>query len=237
MTDDAVIDADALAELLRAATELQTQVKDGLATVTDDEDDLDVGLEVPTMEQMAAHVALLEDQLQAALASSAPGEDPAVDVEAGDGMSDFADLDEDEELAEGPDGLAAGSAEDAEFDLTLAPSEGKADGFGDCPECGSSDADVYADGTARCEDCGTPLAPREEKGWDLEPEGVDFDEPDEDPVDVKELAGAVLDVYQALGALFADASDGDLAPETAIAADGVLTEFEVLQARRAGLST
>ncbi len=229
------IDSEALADLLRAATEVETEVKEALAADTLPGDDIDApadGTEVPTLEELAAHIALLEDQLLALTASAAPGADAQADFDADPDLAD-------PELSEGPDGLAAGVAEDAEFDPTLLP-EGKALGWAPCPNCGSTNADVFDDGTARCEDCGMPLVRSEEKaagGWDV---GVDYDEPDdpvEESVDVKELAVAVLDVYQALGALLGDAADTDLTAGQAVATGGRLSELEVLQARREGLST
>lgn len=64
-------------------------------------------------------------------------------------------------------------------------SEEKAAGWQVCPSCGSADADVYANGTARCEDCGTTLE-RKDDG-DLERKAVS-------PVDDELASAAEIDL-------------------------------------------
>lgn len=171
-----------LARLLAAATELDVKSE-------------------PSVEELLARNAELEAMLLAqaddpdvaAFEAGDDGPPPAPLVEPGDdgtddagapGAADFEDYDDDEDGDE-PD----------ETDVALsAPTQGKADGWAPCSECGRGEADEYVDGTARCEWDGTPLTRLEGKGFDFDGLGADLDVQllEAKTVGVLELAAEVL---------------------------------------------
>lgn len=187
-TDLAELLARALLIEQKQAELLDGDVRYGQTTYDDEPEDL------------AVRVAQLEDTIFALTNSTAPGEDPVADFEAGDDDWD----DELDEL-----GVPLGGEQ---------PVLTKAAGYGACPECGSGNADVYADGTARCEDCGWPLAETKSEGYDFDDIDLD-DELDDDDFEL-----------EAKGWADDEDEDGD-DPEDS----EELTEMELLLARRAAL--
>lgn len=167
-----------------------------------------------SLEDLAGKIAVLEDTIYA-LQNSTPEPAAAVEPEPV-AAPDFSDATFD-------DPAEAGEPEGVDFDDLEDPAEEKAAGaWGACPECGSTNRDEFADGTARCEDCGTPLAKAEGKDF------VDLEVKDGFDVDAwLEEATAEVDPF------VEEEKSGDEL-ETKGGTD-TLTEMELLLARRAQL--
>lgn len=173
-------DVQALRELLERAFELESKA----AAVSD-----------PGVEELRTEIAQLQDDLYALtsgdteleaeglgelgeLGAEPVGVDDDEDEDEGDVGMDFDVPDDapvDAEVAERVDASVGDAPTEASSDAgperVADAVEGKAAGWAPCPNCGSTDADEYADGTARCADCGTQLAKAGSTSKDSTPPG------------------------------------------------------------------
>jgi hypothetical protein len=151
---------EALAELLERATRLEEPAETKADTAVE---------EAPSVEELQARIAELEDEVFA-LSNSTPAgevEEPA-EAAAAAAEPELEVVEEPVGLEE-PGELAApvDAAPVEEVDLVTPTAEEKAmGGWAPCPVCGSANVDEYADGTARCEDCGAALTRTEGKDFD-----------------------------------------------------------------------
>lgn len=153
-------DVQALRELLERAFELESKA----AAVSD-----------PGVEELRTEIAQLQDDLYALTSGDTELEAEGLG-ELGELGAEPVGVDDDEDEDEGDVGMDFDVPDDAPVDAEVAERvadavEGKAAGWAPCPNCGSTDADEYADGTARCADCGTQLAKAGSTSKDSTPPG------------------------------------------------------------------
>lgn len=212
---------DALAQLLARAIELEGKAADAgvevtPAAVTESQAVVELQAKIAELEglvdELTAGDGTPDPDILAELAAAGlvPADAaPAAELED-DGLQGW--VDDWAEQQEEPVGADFDElADDPALELA-----GKAAGWAPCPDCGSTNVDEFADGTARCEDCGTLLSsagPEQAKGYDFDDlEGVD------EPVEAK-----------------AD-DEVEAEPEAAVETKAdTISEFELLLARRAQL--
>lgn len=142
-----------LQELLERAVALEAKAQVGTAPDYVQVDDAgEVVADVPDVALLQARVAELEE-LVGLMGAEEDGEFVAEGELTGDEVADLTAA------------VAGDGAEPAgrDFDDPALPTaepvgEEKAAGWAPCPSCGSTAADVYADGSAACEDCGAELS-------------------------------------------------------------------------------